>query len=80
MWVEQTGRLTHGLLLNVEGSKFVFIITASNLAEAPYGLTQSDFTEVNDENAEAIFMRGWYHCFSLVRLFFFSGAAETTGK
>lgn len=78
-WVEKTGRLTHGVLLNVEVSKFIFIITLSNLAEAPYGLTRSDFTEVNNENTEAIFMRGWHHCFSLVRLLF-SGAAETTGK
>jgi hypothetical protein len=44
---EQTGRLTHGVLLNVEGSKFIFIITTSNLAEAPYFLPQSDFTEEN---------------------------------
>jgi hypothetical protein len=69
MWLEQTGPLTHGVLLNVEGSKFIFIMTASNLAEASYILTRSDFSEVNDENTESIFMRGWHHCFSLVRPF-----------
>lgn len=79
-WVEQTGRLTHGVLLNVEGSKFIFIITLSNLAEALYGLTRSDFTEVNDENTEAVFMRGWHRCFSLVRLFFLVAPLRPRGN
>jgi hypothetical protein len=54
----------------VEGSNFISGIIALKLAESPYILARRDFRKVHNENTEAIFMRGWHRCFSLVRLFF----------
>jgi hypothetical protein len=70
-WEEETGLLTASVLLNVQGSNFIFRIISSDLWEAPYVLARSDLREVNNENREAIFMHGWHHCFSLVRLLLF---------